>query len=151
MNPNKDMVMENKEKCAEVCNELLRGELAAVETYDQAMEKFDSPSDREILQKIQRDHSRSAEVLREHIVAMGATPAESSGPWGGFVRALEGAAKMLGESPALKLLETGENHGISEYQEALDNEEVMVEIKTRISEDLLPRLSRHIQLLQQVA
>ena len=63
---------------------------------------------------------------------------------------MEGAAKLLGESPALAVLEEGEEHGINEYDEALRNPEVMEEIKTVIRRDLQPPLSKHVSALERL-
>lgn len=141
----------NQEKCIDVCNELLRGELAAMETYGQALVKFQEPKEHQALQEIWNDHLHNAEVLREHLNAMGAAPVMSSGLWGNFAKVLESAASMLGHSPALGILKAGERYGISEYQHALEDKEVMSDIKTRISTDLLPSLSRHIHHLEMLA
>lgn len=138
-------------KCVEVCNELLRGELSAVESYQQALTKFQEPADHQALLEILQDHSRSAAVLREHLSAMGAQPAMDAGLWGNLTKFLESAAVMLGESSALNLLKAGERHGISEYQHALEDQAVMPEIKTRISSELLPCLTRHIDTLEMLA
>lgn len=134
-------------ECIEVCNSLLRGELSAIETYEQAIEKFQEEPDRGTLQEVRDEHERSALRLREHVIEMGAEPATGSGAWGSFAQAVEGTAKLLGESPALAALEAGENHGIDEYEEALRNANVMEEIKTVIRGDLLPALSEHVATL----
>lgn len=142
--------MSDKQKCIDVCNRLLRGEISAVETYDQALEKFQDEPGQSLLQKIRDDHEVSVSALEDHIASMGATPDSESGIWGGFVQAVEGTAKMLGESPALKILQTGEEHGIQEYQEALSDDGVMEEIKSEIRSSLLPRLKKHLSLLQEL-
>lgn len=134
-------------ECIEVCNSLLRGELSAIETYEQAIGKFQEEPDRGTLQEVRDEHERSAQRLREHLIDMGAAPATDSGAWGSFAQAVEGTAKLLGESPALAALEAGENHGIDEYEEALRNPNVMEEIKTVIRGDLLPALSDHVATL----
>lgn len=138
-------------RCIEVCNELLRGELSAVATYQQALGKFMEPADHQALHEILEDHTHSAGVLRELVIAQGALPAQDAGMWGNLTKFLESAAVMLGESSALNLLRAGERHGISEYQHALEDRELMQEIKTRISSDLLPSLSRHINTLEMLA
>jgi rubrerythrin len=134
----------------EVCNGLLRGELSAVETYDQAIEKFRDDPERSTLEGIRADHQRSVGRLRQHLIDMGAEPATGSGAWGSFAQAVEGTAKLLGESPALAALEQGENHGIDEYEEALRTPNVMDEIKTEIRQDLLPALSSHVATLDRL-
>ena len=139
--------MNATDECIEVCNSLLRGELSAIETYTQAIAKFDTDPERSALLGIRDDHERSANRLRDHLADMGATPATDSGAWGSFAKAVEGSAKVLGESPALAALEQGEEHGIDEYENALRNAGVMEEIKTVIRGDLLPALSEHIAAL----
>ena len=139
--------MNATDECIEVCNSLLRGELSAIETYTQAIAKFDTDPERSALLGIRDDHERSANRLRDHLADMGATPATDSGAWGSFAKAVEGSANVLGESPALAALEQGEEHGIDEYENALRNAGVMEEIKTVIRGDLLPALSEHIAAL----
>ncbi|MEK7952392.1 DUF2383 domain-containing protein [Luteolibacter soli] len=137
-------------ECIDVCNSLLRGELSAIETYGQALEKFENDTERSTLRAIQNDHQHSAARLREHLVDMGAEPATDSGAWGAFAKAVEGTAKMLGESPALAALQQGEEHGVDEYEEALRNKDVMDEIKTVIRQQLLPPLSEHVAALERL-
>ena len=142
--------MNATDECAEVCNSLLRGELSAIETYTQAIEKFSSEPERAALQAIRTDHVNSAARLCDHLVDMGATPATNSGAWGSFAKAVEGSAKLLGESPALAVLEEGEEHGIGEYDEALRNPGVMDEIKTVIRQELQPPLGKHVSTLERL-
>ncbi len=136
------------DSCIDHCNSLLRGEISAVETYTQAVAKFETGSERPVLERLRSDHEKSAHQLRQHVLSMGGEPASSSGGWGAFAKAVEGSAKILGESAALKALQEGEEHGIKEYEEALDSREVMDEIKTAIRGDLLPRLRQHIAELE---
>ncbi len=135
------------EECIEACNELLRGELSAVESYTQAIRKFENESERTALEGIRTDHEKAAGKLRSHIQDMSGEPSTGSGAWGGFVQTLEGAAILLGESPALAVLERGEQHGIEEYKDALDNEDVMDEIKQVIRGQLLPSCAEHLVTL----
>lgn len=140
--------MNNTDSCPKICNQLLRGELSAIETYHQAIEKFkDSPNEVAILNDLLTDHKDSAATLRTHIQEMGAVPDTDSGAWGAFAKAVEGAATLLGESAALAALKEGEEHGISEYKEALENADVMDKAKSNIREELLPRLVSHLPVL----
>jgi hypothetical protein len=50
----------------------------------------------------------------------------------------------------LAVLEEGEEHGISEYEEALRNPDVMEEIKSVIRQHLLPPLSQHVSALERL-
>ena len=142
--------MNATDECIDVCNSLLRGELSAIETYTQAIEKFETEVERSALQGIRSDHETSASRLREHLADMGAEASTDSGAWGSFAQAVEGTAKLLGESPALAALQEGEEHGIDEYEEALRNNQVMEAIKIVIRQYLLPPLSAHIDVLDRL-
>jgi hypothetical protein len=142
--------MSNQQKCIDVCASLLRGEMSAVETYNQAIEKFEGDATCSKLRTILADHELSVTSLRQHLLQMGATPDDSSGNWGIFAQAVEGSAKLLGESPALSALEQGEEIGSNDYRDALENEDVMTEIKEEIRKLLLPRVQNHITTLQSI-
>ena len=142
--------MSESQQCIDTCNSLLRGELSAVETYDQAIEKFEGDPSRSELLNIRNEHKESVTMLRQHLAEMGARPAESSGAWGSFAQAVEGAAKVLGESTALDVLEQGEEHGANEYREALEDSGVMESIKQQIRSTLLPRQESHIATLKAI-
>lgn len=135
------------EKCIDVCNELLRGELSAVETYDIAIRKFDGAAEMSKLSEIRADHQVSANRLRQNVQDMGGMPSTDSGAWGTFASAVEKAASFFGENSALAALEEGEKHGIHDYESALANDDVMAECKQMISEELLPRLHSHLTSL----
>lgn len=140
--------MNHNESCIKVCNSLLRGELSAIQTYDQALEKFSGSSETATLERIRAEHEESAQILRNHIADMGGTPDSDSGAWGSFAQAVEATAKLLGQSAALKALIEGEQHGIKEYEQALEKDEVMVEAKESIREALLPSLFDHVATLE---
>ncbi|HJU74121.1 MAG TPA: DUF2383 domain-containing protein [Gemmatimonadaceae bacterium] len=128
-------------------NSLLRGEISAQETYHQAIEKLgtEGQSEVEVLREIAREHTGAVERLREAVRRAGGTPSEGSGVWGAFARAVEGAAKVAGNTAALKALKEGEEHGLKDYKEAVDD----VDPATRqlIVADLIPAQQRHIQVL----
>lgn len=142
--------MNATDECIEVCQKLLRGELSAVETYTHAIGKCDSDIEKSALEVIRFEHENSANRLRDHLREMGAEPTNDSGLWGSFANLMEAAANVLGSSPALAVLEQGEEHGIDEYEEALRNPAVMEEMKAVIRDSLLPPLSQHIVALQQL-
>ena len=138
------------DQCIDVSNSLLRGELSAVETYDQALRKFYREPARSILDSIRSDHQDSVGRLRGHIDDMGVQPDESSGVWGQFAKTVEGFAKDFGETTTLMALEAGELSGIDDYMVALEDPEVMDEIKQEIREVLLPRLEAHLASLRKL-
>lgn len=136
--------MNSKETMNDNCNALLRGELAAIETYTQAIKIFGFDAGGESLQGIRADHIANAESLRELVVECGGEPATSSGPWGAFATSVEGVATMLGKSPALMILKQGEEYGLSQYEEALQEEELRETVKNLIRDTLLPAQREHL-------
>jgi len=142
--------MNDTSTCVFVCNKLLRGEISAIESYQEALGKFEHSADIDSLQQILEDHRKSADALRDHIAAMGATPDTDSGAWGNFAQTVTSAAGLLGQSPVVSALIQGEEHGIREYEEALNDRDVMNEVKIVFRDTLIPRLQKHIALLENI-
>lgn len=117
-------------------NELLRGEISAVETYRQALEKLTSSSARAQLEDAHRSHELRMRKLREQVVRLGGRPDESSGAWGAFARLIEGGAKAFGEKAAISALEEGEDHGLKLYR--ADIAKLDAASRALVEEDLLP-------------
>lgn len=107
------------EKAVDSLNKLLRGELSAVETYAQALERLQGSAAINQLAESMRSHQERAETLRQQIVQLGGQPSEGSGPWGAFAKLIEGGAKLFGEKAAVAALEEGEDHGIRLYRDEL--------------------------------
>jgi|SRR5690606_13825396 len=102
-------------------NSLLRGELSAVETYQQCIDKVEDKDLASKLDLLQRSHRARSTLLRERIVALGGHPDQSSGLWGSVAKALEGTAGVFGTSMAVSVLEEGEDHGKADYEDKLKN------------------------------
>ena len=121
-------------------NSFLRGEISAIETYRQAMEKIDDASVRSQLQQNSQSHQSRAAQLRNRVSHLGGKPAEGSGPWGGFAKLVEGGAKAFGVKAALAALEEGEDHGLRMYRDELDK----LDASTRafVEGELLPAQQR---------
>jgi demethoxyubiquinone hydroxylase (CLK1/Coq7/Cat5 family) len=100
-------------------NSFLRGEISAVETYRQALDKVDDTQARMQLEQCHVSHQHRVDLLRTRIVELGGEPAEGSGAWGAFAKAAEGSAAALGEKAAIDVLEEGEDHGLKDYQKHL--------------------------------
>lgn len=140
--------MASKEKCIDVCNRLLRGEISAVETYDQALQKFSSEPASASLREIRNDHEMAAKTLRESVEKMGGSPASDSGAWGSIAQTVEGSAKLFGDKAALWALQQGEEIGEKDYEQALKSQDVMPEMKQMIENKLLPKQRKHLSQLQ---
>ena len=137
--------MSAKDHTIDWLNSLLRGELAAIETYEQALAKFSKEPQAEDLQRLQAEHHDAVKKLRKHIRKCGGRPARSSGAWGTWAKLIEGAAKLLGTTAALKALEEGEEQGVSDYEKALQDETLPDECKHIIRDELLPQTQAHIR------
>jgi uncharacterized protein (TIGR02284 family) len=131
-------------------NRLLRGELAAVETYQQALEKMKDAPEATELHALLADHQNAVQVLRKHIAERGGTPVDSSGAWGTWAKFIEGAAIRLGNTAALEALRQGEQHGIKEYERALEDDDLDSSCRGLIRDRLLPQARSHIPVLDRL-
>jgi uncharacterized protein (TIGR02284 family) len=138
------------EHCIDICNKLLRGERSAVETYNQAIERHADSTVRPELERIRMDHQEAVSRLSQSVREMGGVPDEGSGAWGVFARGVQAAANLFGAESAVSNLQNGEQHGRSDYEDALSDEEVMPEHKAMIRDELLPRTQRHIATLERL-
>jgi len=130
-------------------NSLLRGEMSAIETYRQAIDKFAGDPETDQLRAFQRDHRDAADALWHHIERHGGKPSEGSGPWGSFAKAIEGAAKLLGDTAALKALKEGEEHGLKDYQDALDSGNLPADCRELVL-SFVPKLRQHIEAIDRL-
>lgn len=121
-------------------NSFLRGEISAVETYKQALEKVKDPAIRSQLQSCEQDHEQRVELLRERITSLGGKPDQSSGAWGVWAKLVQGGSDLLGDKTALKTLEEGEDHGLDDYRKDLD--ELDSETRTWVESAILPMAER---------
>jgi hypothetical protein len=118
-------------------NSFLRGEISAVETYRLALDKLDpgSPARAE-LEEAMSSHNNRVSMLRDAIVMSGGEPAETSGPWGAFAKAVEGTARIFGDKASIAALEEGEDHGLEDYKEDFDD--LDTESRMLVQDRLLP-------------
>lgn len=131
-------------------NELLRGEVSAVETYSQALEKLKDEPGAEKLRQALRDHEEAVSDIHEEIVAKGGVPSKDSGAWGVWAKTVTGSAKLLGDKAALKALKEGEEHGVKEYKEILAKDGVSPDFKKKVKEELLPKQQEHIAAIDSI-
>jgi hypothetical protein len=130
------------------CNELLRGEISAVETYAIAIRRFSEEAAIPTLRSIRDDHADSVELLRGSVARLGGTPTTDSGAWGGFAQTVEKAASLLGDGTALEALRQGEKHGVRQYEDAIADEDGDQESRLLYTEVLMPRLLIHLTQLE---
>lgn len=151
MNTMMQPTMDHLPQCdTDTLNSLLRGEISAVETYQQAIGKFEGRPEIGDLRRIRDQHSEAANLLRDRVLHYGGEPSESSSVWGAFAALVTGTAKIFGPGTALSALRRGEEHGISEYEKAITDGKLADECRSLIESQLLPALRRHIQQLDQM-
>jgi uncharacterized protein (TIGR02284 family) len=132
-------------------NSLLRGEISAAETYRMAIDKIvASPSSDNVglLREIQEEHGRAAQGIRDRIRELGGEASDTSGAWGIWAKTVQGTMNLLGDTSSLKALKEGEEHGLKDYQEALDD--VDASSAQLIQNQFIPAQQRHINLLDQL-
>lgn len=106
----------NTDQTIDQLNSFLRGELSAVETYRQALDNARDVPHRSTLELCARSHETRVALLRDEVQRRGGTPADNSGAWGTFAKAVEGTAGAFGERSAIAALEEGEDHGRDDYR-----------------------------------
>lgn len=131
-------------------NSLLRGEISATETYQQALSKVGNEPEAAQLQRIHKEHREAANTLRQHVHKLGGQPDQGSGAWGAFAKTVEGTAKLFGNTAAMKALKEGEEHGAKQYESALQDKDLPQECQTLIRGTLLPQQREHIRTLDQL-
>jgi uncharacterized protein (TIGR02284 family) len=131
-------------------NRLVRGELSAIETYQQALEKMSDAPEATELQAIESEHRGAVRALTDQVLQHGGTPVDQSGAWGTWAKFIEGAARMLGNTAALEALRQGEQHGIKEYEKAMDGDELEADARKLIRTRLLPQSHAHIAMLDRL-
>ena len=131
-------------------NSLLRGEISAAETYRMAIDKVADTNapNAGLLRGIQEEHGRAAQGIRDRIRELGGEPSDSSGAWGAWAKTVQGTMNLFGDASALKSLKEGEEHGLKDYQEAIDD--VDPTSAQLIQNQLIPAQQRHIDLLDQL-
>jgi len=111
-------------KVIDQLNSFLRGEISAVETYRQALDKVTELQAKNELVECLRSHEGRVRKLQDKITELGGKPDASSGIWGAFAKLFEGGAKAFGERAAIAALEEGEDHGVRDYRGELQEVDV---------------------------
>jgi demethoxyubiquinone hydroxylase (CLK1/Coq7/Cat5 family) len=125
----------------DVINSFLRGEISAVETYRQALDKIEGVgSTRSTLEQCLQSHQQRVETLRTQVQRLGGSPSQGSGPWGAFVKLVEGGAKLFGEKAAIAALEEGEDHGRDDYRR--DVTKLDGETRALVTTQIIPEQER---------
>jgi len=131
----------NHEQDVRQLNSFLRGEIAAVETYDQAIDKLaGEPVLGQTLGSCRNSHQRRVELLKDEIERLGGEPEDTGGAWSGFARLVEGGAKVFGKKSAISALEEGEDQGRDDYRDHL--KDLSPDVRDLVGGTLLPEQQR---------
>lgn len=131
-------------------NKVLRGELSAVEAYDQVLDKFSFESEVQELIGLKMEHTDSVQCLKDMVRDEGNIPDEESGVWGAVVKTVIGGAKLFGNAPAINALREGEEHGLKLYRKLLEMNLDVADARL-VRSKLIPRQEKHIALLERLA
>ena len=132
---------------------LLKDELSATETYQQALEKFRMPGGQFVansLTPIFGNHKAAVISLEAQIVKLGGTPHKGTGAWGSWAKILLEGATLIGKQTAIKVLLEGEKSGEGDYEAALKDTKLSPEIRTLIESKLLPAQQAHVRSLDRL-
>src|SRR5262245_14135252 len=137
-----------RSKCLERLERLHRGEVAALTTYGEALQKDGAASD--ALSSLRDDHRAAATRIGARIVALGGKPPTEEGSiWEAFAQAFESTAKLLGNRPALEALKLGENHGVDKYADAMGDPYVDAETRAML-DGSTARQKHHVAALDRL-
>jgi len=131
---------QSMESSVSALNSFLRGEISAVETYRQALERLDRAPFRTQLEQCMMSHEMRVNLLKNRIHSLGGEPEQESGAWGTFAKLVEGGAKLLGDKAAVAALEEGEDHGRNDYRR--DLEKLDTESRQLVESQVLPEQER---------
>src|SRR4051794_35881313 len=119
-----DLADDAAESCRQL-NSFLRGEISAAETYRMAIDKVaddrSNTANLGLLREIQEEHGRAAQAIRERIRELGGEASDSSGAWGAWAKTVQGTANIFGDTSSLKALKEGEEHGLKDYRDGLED------------------------------
>jgi len=96
-----------------------RGELAAVESYIQALNKYEGQPEEDDLRTMLREHRDAANRLGVTLRRNGFPLPAGSGAWGTLASTAERVAAMVNDQIPLQLLRQGEAIGVSGYDKLL--------------------------------
>ena len=128
-------------------DELIRGEMSAVQSIDALLKNINDRNEQQKLNSIRMDHEKAVSLLNRFSRGDVKGDVSSSGPWGTLATAFTGGASFFGDKAALNALKIGEQHGINEYKEALASDDVNLELKEVIRAELIPQQEMHLKMI----
>lgn len=144
--------MDRRDEASASLNKLLNEELSAVETYKQALDNLDSVENEEAaaeLRRIEEDHERVVTELRESLRAHGGVPEATPRLWIGLEAVSEIRREAYDVESMLQALKEGEQRGMKEYEDVLQDKDTDPICRQVVRERLIPRQQNHIAAIEQ--
>ncbi|GAB6140524.1 hypothetical protein JCM14076_12530 [Methylosoma difficile] len=132
---------------------LLKNELSATETYQQALDKLKvdvEMGEADDLMPLYECHKEAVSSLQALTTRLGGTPAVDSGAWGAWAKLVLGGANLLGKKAVLTALHEGEKSGDDDYKEAMLEDELPTDLRSLIETKLLSAQTSHLAKLDQL-
>lgn len=127
--------------------QLLVSELSAIEAYSRVLAKISGRSAAIDLRRMMQDHLLIARRLEERLLVLGLSLRGGDGESDWVQLAVE-AKQNHSEHALLQILVRGEQSGIEDYKDALDDEKVDNTSKLLIQSAALPRYREHLSTLK---
>ncbi|MBA2405285.1 MAG: ferritin-like domain-containing protein [Bdellovibrionales bacterium] len=128
-------------------DELIRGELAAIKSFDAVLPKIKDTNEKQKLSEMRMDHVKAVDSLKRFVRNFDEKNVDTAGPWGAFATAFAGGASFFGDKVSIKALKMGEEHGIQEYREAIEDGSIDPNLKRVIQTELLPQQQQHLSVI----
>lgn len=126
---------------------MLRTELAAADSYAQAMQNFEEPRLLSDLENMREEHLRAQTELREKITRLGGELVDSPGPWSTCTAVTGG---VPGAATALLALKQGEEQAINQFEDGLKRDDLDADCKSLIRTHLLSDSRKHVEELNRL-
>jgi len=136
-------------KFIEDLNELLKNELSAIETYNQALSKYQDTLGLEVLTGCQASHSDRANKLRSAIASLNAAPTDDIGLGGKFAKLVMDGADKMGDKAILVALQADEGEWTATYEWRLVA--MHGDYRPLVKEDLFPQQQQTEEKLCELA
>jgi hypothetical protein len=85
-------------------DELIRGEMSAVKTFDTVLSKVSDPRERDALSTMRSDHVNAVQTLKRFASAEIREDSQSTGAWGAFAETFTKGATLFGDKAAISAL-----------------------------------------------
>lgn len=134
----------------EAINEIIRGEMGAIESYERILKHVDEDKYTEELNLFLVDHKNSLDYWRNESHRLGCELESYTGIWDKVVGGLVETTSLLGNIPALIAIRESESSGLSMYERLKNSDILKTDHHEAIRKVYIPRQKRHINFLNKM-